>query len=84
MILTFPYHDPTGKYNNIFKKNISLLKKIFSYIVVSTTPDTYKKNTEFINYLLTKGIIIFKNKYGSSIGDHFRNALLIATNKLNN
>ena len=82
MVLTFPYHDPSGKYNSIFKKNFSILKKIFNQIFISITPLTYKQNKEFINLLSSEGMIVYTNKVDSYIGDHFRSALSISLKKI--
>lgn len=78
MILTFPYHDPTGKYNEIFQKNFDTLKKLFNRVCLSATPLTSENNLNFVNILQKEGFIVYQNNKESNIGDHFRNALKIA------
>lgn len=84
MILTFPYHDPTGKYNEVFERNIGKLAKHFSKILISATPGTFEKNCCFVSTLEKENFVIFKNDKNSTIGDHFRNALKIAVENSKN
>lgn len=78
MIFAFPYHDPEGQYNKVFKNNLGLLKEIFSKIVVSVSPKTAKLNGSFVEYLKTNGLLVANNSEKSVVGDHFRGALKIA------
>lgn len=84
MILTFPYHDPTGKYNEVFERNIETLTKHFSKILISATPGTLEKNSSFVKILEKNDFVIFNNNKDSTIGDHFRNALKIAVENSKN
>ncbi len=84
MVFTFPYHDPEGKYNEVFKKNFQTLKRTFSQIFISVTPLTYIKNRVFIDLLSAEGFIVYENKTDSHIGDHFRNALLLSQKNVRN
>lgn len=72
--LAFPYHDPSGKYNRIFEKNIELLKKIFDEIYISATPQTVNTNKDFLKTLNDNGFRIYENGNETNFGDHFRNA----------
>ncbi len=82
-ILAFPYHDPDGKYNDLFKKTLPELKQIFSKIYISATPMTISKNKAFVSILEKSGCIVYKNNKNANIGDHYRNALRIASNSKN-
>jgi hypothetical protein len=75
MVFAFPYHDPNGIYNEVFKKNIPLLKQIFNYISISVTPATKDQNADFLKVLKKSGFDPYYNKQGTSLGDHFRGAL---------
>lgn len=81
MILTFPYHDPRGKFNDIFKKNFVPIQNLFRQTIISVTPATQKTNAAFIKDLLDNGFIVFQNKEGSTIADHSKNALKTALTK---
>ncbi|MFH1551518.1 MAG: hypothetical protein ABIC36_01400 [bacterium] len=82
-IFVFPYHDPKGEYNKIFKKNLGLLKDIFSGVCVSATLATVNNNADFLSFLRDEGCVVHKNNNGSMIGDHFRNALNVGLKKYN-
>jgi len=84
MILTFPHHDPTGKYNKVFQNKLPELFKIFSAVCISVTLPTKKQNKLFVEYLRKQGCVIFKNAADTNIGDHMRNALKIATEQATN
>lgn len=84
MIFAFPYHDPSGTYNDIFIRNLPLLKATFNKIVISATPSTFEKNNKFVELLSSKNFTVYKNKVDSNIGDHFRNALKISLKKVKN
>lgn len=73
--LIFPYHDPQRKFNTSLEKNIELLKKVFSEILVSATFLTTQDNPEALDFLEKNGCAIFKNAEETQIGDHFRNGL---------
>lgn len=82
-ILTFPYHDPNGKCNKLFKKTLSKIKNIFPEIYISATPMTISKNKAFVSILEKSGCIVYKNNKNTGIGDHYRNALRLASNSKN-
>jgi hypothetical protein len=83
MVLTFPYHDPGGMYNDLLRKNIPFLEKFFDVICISVTPQTVSQNPELLEYLANHTKIQL-NKEESNIGDHFRNALKIAIDNKQN
>jgi hypothetical protein len=78
VILTFPYHDPDGKYNFAFQRQFKKLASTFDAICISVTPTTGKKNVGFVRSLKSKGCVVFKNPAGSTIGDQAREALRLA------
>ncbi len=77
-ILSFPYHDPAGKFNDYIRQSLPRLKEIFSHICISATPSTYEINKEFVDFLEKEGCLVYRNVENSSIGDHYRNALQLA------
>jgi hypothetical protein len=79
MIFSFSYHDPAGKYDQLIKSTIDLLLNTFESICVGATPATVSKNKAMLNFLSEKGCFIFENEENTNIGDHYRNALKIAT-----
>lgn len=83
-VLILTYTDPEKKFVKIFKKNIDLLKNIFSGVCVSVSYDTVKNNNKFLHFLENKGCFVFRNSKNTSIGDHFRNGLKIYQANFNN
>jgi hypothetical protein len=53
MILTFPYHDPEGKFNHVFQRQLETLKSTFDAICVSAISPTPTDNSDFVQYLIT-------------------------------
>lgn len=80
-ILVFPYHDPEGKYEKIFLKNIETLKQIFGGICISSTYPTIRERDSFLQELEENGFFVYRNIENSSLGDHHRNALKLADEK---
>jgi len=80
MILTLPHHDPNGKFNSKLKENLPRLQTLFNGICISISPITYRDNKNFIDILTLNKVNTFVNTEGSSIGDHYRNALKLAIN----
>ena len=81
LFLIFPYHDPKGEYNQIFKNQLTLLKNIFNGICISATPETIANNADFLSFLQNEGCFIYENEKDTTVGDHFRNALKIGLEK---
>jgi hypothetical protein len=79
MILTFLYYDPSGKYNQVFRRQLETLKSTFDAICVSAVAPTAKHNAEFVCWLEEQGCIVFHNAPNTSGGDHARAALRLAT-----
>ncbi len=74
-ILAFPYHDPHGTYNEAFRKQLGDMRQAFGPICVSATPTTIEQNRSFIEELEERGCVVYRNPPGSTLGDHFRQAL---------
>jgi GR25 family glycosyltransferase involved in LPS biosynthesis len=83
-VFTSSHHDPNGKYNNLFKKALPEMQKIFSKICIGVTPETASRNKKFIEELKKNGCVTFINKARTSIGDHYRSALQLAVNESKN
>jgi hypothetical protein len=81
MILTFPYYDPNGKYNEAFRRQLHTLQSTFDAVCISVVSPTADENTEFVRWLEGRGCTIFRNESGSPIGDHSRAALRLAIEK---
>ena len=78
MILTFPYHDPDGRYNQTFQRQLANLKSEFDAICVSAVAPTLENNAVFVQYLVDQGCVVFNNAPNTPIGDHSREALRLA------
>ncbi len=78
MLITFPYYDPTGKYNESLKRQLLILKSTFSSICLSIVPPTVNENADFVRYLKEQGCLIFHNATGTLHGVHSREALRLA------
>lgn len=81
MIFTFPYHDPEGTYNEVFRRQMAHLKAAFDSICVSISPLTVERNADFVAYLEAQGCHLFRNPPGSRLGDHLRQALHLAVDQ---
>jgi hypothetical protein len=81
MICTFPYHDPDGVYNQVFERQLEHLKTVFGSICISASPPTLAGNSAFVDYLSQQGCHLSRNQPGSTLGDHFRQALRLAVNQ---
>ncbi len=75
MILTFPYHDPSGKYNQAFQRQLTTLKSSFDEICISTTPPTLNDNVAFVQHLEAQGCRMFHNAPDTLYAVHSREAL---------
>ncbi|MFX0094979.1 MAG: hypothetical protein ACFFBD_24805 [Candidatus Hodarchaeota archaeon] len=78
MILAFPYHDPSGKYNQVFLGQLETLRSLFEMICISVTSQTSKDNANFVQHLKEHGCSVFHNAPTTSFGDHSREALKLA------
>jgi hypothetical protein len=78
MILAFPYHDPTGKCNVTFRRQLTTLRSFFQNICIGATPGTLRQNAGFCDELDGQGCLIFRNGPDATIGDHSRTALQLA------
>jgi len=78
MIITFPYYDPTGKYNEAFKRQMPTLKSAFGAICLSVVPPTAEENASFARYLEEQGCFMFHNAADAPYGTHSREALRLA------
>lgn len=78
MILTFPYHDPDGTYNNVFRRRLPELQSTFSAICASTTAPTAAQNASFVDELEQAGCLVTRHQPDSLLGEHFREALRLA------
>ena len=75
MILTLPYHDPSGKYNQAFQRQLAALQSSFDEICISVTPPTCENNAAFVQYLEAQGCLTFHNAPGTLHAVHSREAL---------
>lgn len=78
MILTIPYHDPEGKYNQSFQHQLPTLQSAFDEICLSIVPETEMANASFVRGLKEQGCLVVENWPGSPVGEHLRNALRLA------
>jgi hypothetical protein len=78
MILAFPYHDPNGRCNSTFRRQLATLQSFFHSVCIGATPRTVSDNADFIYELEAQGCSLYKNGPESSIGDHSRTALQLA------
>jgi hypothetical protein len=81
MICAFPYHDPEGRYNQVFAVQLDQLRTAFDGICISISPPTVEHNASFVEYLRQQGCHLFHNQPGSVSGDHFRQALRLAVDQ---
>ena len=78
MILTFPYHDPSGTYNEVFRRQLPELQNAFSALCVSATAPTADQNAAFVEELERAGCLVTRHQPDSMLGDHLREALRLA------
>jgi hypothetical protein len=78
VILTFPYHDPDGTYNEVFRRQLPELQNAFSALCVSATASTAAQNAAFVDELERSGCLVARHHPGSALGEHFREALRLA------
>ncbi len=78
MILTFPYYDPSGRYNHAFQRQLETLQSAFDAVCVSVASPTGKDNASFVRYLEAQGCATFDNPAGATIGKQSREALRLA------
>jgi hypothetical protein len=78
MILAFPYHDPKGRCNSTFRRQLTTLRSFFHAVCMGATPGTLGENASFCSELEAHGCLLYKNGPDSSIGDHSRTALRLA------
>ncbi len=81
MLVTFPYYDPTAKYNESLRRQLPVLKSAFNSICLSIVPPTTKENGHFVRYLQEQGCLTFQNAPGTQHGAHSREALRLAVNR---
>lgn len=70
-VLCFSYHDPELIYASSLVRNIDLLKKHFSKIIVSVTPITFKNNSNTVEFLENNGCYIVHNENDNAFAEHF-------------
>ena len=78
MILAFPYHDPQGKCNSTFRRQLTTLQSFFNAVCVGVSPWTVGDNASFCSDLKAQGCLLYPNSSDSTIGDHSRTALQLA------
>ena len=78
MILAFPYHEPKGRCNLTFGRQLTTLQSFFHTVCIGATPGTISENAGFCSELEAQGCLLYKNGLDSSIGDHSRMALQLA------
>jgi hypothetical protein len=78
MILAMPYYDPSGKYNDSFRRLLPTLKAAFNSICLSVVPPTAEHNAAFVDYLEHEGCSLHSNAPGTLHGAHSRKALHLA------
>lgn len=78
MILTFPYHDPGGTYNEVFGRQLPELRNAFSALCISATAPTAEQNAAFVGELERAGCLVTRHEPGTMLGAHFREALRLA------
>ena len=78
MILAFPYHDPKGRSNSTFGRQLTTLQSFFYALCIGATPGTVSENAAFCSKLEAQGCLLYKNGLDSSVGDHSRTALQLA------
>ncbi|MBI4673030.1 MAG: hypothetical protein HY741_15355 [Chloroflexi bacterium] len=78
MVLTFPYYDPSGKYNQALQRQLATLKSSFDGICLSVAPPTSEDNATFIQHLEEQGCFVSHNASGTSHAHHSREALRLA------
>lgn len=81
MILAFPYHDPSGRCNTAFQRQLATLQSFFHSVCIGATPWTISDNASFCGELEAQGCSLYKNGPASSIGDHSRTALQLAVER---
>ena len=64
--------------NEPFQRRLGDLQAAFTKVCISVTPPTSKHNRAFLQHLETLGCTLFYNQPGSTLGDHFREALRLA------
>jgi hypothetical protein len=78
VILTFPYHDPSGTYNEVFRRQLPALQDAFSTLCISATALTAEQNGTFVDQLEQAGCLVTRHEPGSALGEHFCEALRLA------
>lgn len=78
MILTLPYFDPNGKFNDSFRRQLPTLKSTFEAVCLSVVPPTAEKNSDFARYLESQGCLLAHNASETKHGTHSREALRLA------
>lgn len=83
IVFAFPYHDPHGLNNELFRKTLPMLQSLFSEICIGATPSTVTKNEDFLTFLESEGCKITKNTLETNVGDHYRSALRLGVESTN-
>lgn len=78
MILACPYHDPGGRYNQAFQRQLATLRSAVDAICLSVVAPTSEKNAGFVRYLEEQGCAVVINAPNTPIGEHSREALRLA------
>lgn len=78
MILTLPYYDPAGTYNQAFRRQLATLQSAFDAVCISVAPPTGRDNAAMVQRLAEQGCLVADNAPGSTLGDHSRQALRLA------
>jgi len=72
MIITFPYFDPNGKFNDSFRRQLPTLKSRFDTICLSVVSPTIEKNSDFVQYLESQGCLLTHNALETKHAAHSR------------
>jgi len=78
MNLAFPYHDPSGTFNEALRRHLDRLQSTFDVLCIGATPPTVAHNAAFIAELRAAGCRVAENGPQTTIGDHSRSALRLA------
>lgn len=78
MILTLPYYDPSGGYNQALRRQLATLRSAFDAVCISVAPPTDRDNAGLVQWLTEQGCLVLDNAPGSTLGDHSRRALELA------
>jgi hypothetical protein len=78
MIFAAPYHDPHGRHNAAFGRQLPTLLATFEKVCLSVTPPTAATNAAMVRFLVEQGCAVVHPAADTSFGEHSRAALRLA------